>query len=331
MVDKVYYDKYEGRDSFMYVLHGDGIEVGLTDFGAALQYVKVKIKREVRDICLGYSSVAQRAASGSYSGSTIGRVANRIGRSRFSLAGKTYNVSANDGDNCNHGGKTGFDKLFFELTNENPLTMSLVSEDGDMGFPGRLELKVEFTLEGKEFKVRFEAESDTDTVWAPTFHPYFNLSGASSALDSLLWINAEKFTPLDKQHIATGEIRSVKGTPFDFTSFKPINRDIDSDDIQLMEAGGYDHNFVLNGCHAATACSPEGDLRLDIYTDMPGLQLYTGNYLKGMGKTGKHLTRGGFCLEPQWFPNAVNIEHFATPILTAGEKRSQYILYKFDF
>lgn len=330
MIERIFYDRFEGKDSYIYILKGDGIEIGISDFGAAVQYIKLSLPSGERNVVIGYDTVSDRLDSGSYCGATIGRVSNRIRNSEFVLNGKTYKITANEGKNCNHGG-IGFDTRFFEATDELPLTMSLISDDGDSGFPGRLNLDVRFTLEGNAFEIKYTASSDKDTLWSPTCHAYFDLESTDSALESYLKIYAHKILLLDGEHIPTGETLDVSDTPFDFTSFKKMSRDIDNPHEQLILAGGYDHNYILDGNHAACVKSASNDLKMDVYTDLPGLQFYSANYLKG--KIGERILkpRDAFCLEPQYFPNAINIPNFVSPILKAGEVKSGYIRYVFDF
>lgn len=330
LTDKVFYDRFGDRDSYSYILRGDGIEVGISDFGAAIQYIKIKLPHSERNIVLGYDTISERLESGTYCGATIGRVANRIRNAEFDLNGKVYKITANEGKNCNHGGK-GFDTRFFEVSREFPLTMTLESRDGDNGFPGNLKLDVQFTLEERTLNIKYTAICDKDTLWAPTCHTYFNFENTENALDSYLKVFAKKITLLDKEHIPTGKLLDVIGTPFDFTSFKRMNSDMDVENEQLIEAGGYDHNYVLEGNHAACVESSAGDLRMNIYTDLPGLQFYTANYLNGSGSGRVFQPRGAFCLEPQYFPNAANIPSFVSPILKAGEEKTKYIRYVFDF
>lgn len=323
MIDKRFFDNFKGRGCYLYTLRGDGIEVGITDFGAAVQYLKLNTKSGVKDIVLGYPTIAERLESGTFSGSAIGRVANRIKNSRFSLNGEEYNLSANDGAHCNHGGVNGFDKRFFTAeTQGDILTLKLISEDGDQGFPGNLDFSVSYEIVGKSLEVRFSARCDKSTVWAPTLHPYFNLDGedGGSVEGTLLTVNADEITLTDGELICTGERAEVCGTPFDFTSPRPIKFD---------KVGGFDHNYILKGEFAARAESVKSGVKVDIYTDLPCLQFYSGNFLNGTGKSRGYFPRDGFCLEPQFCPNAVNLSGFEKPVLKKDEKKSYYIKYIF--
>lgn len=319
---------YGGKEVYSYTLKNEHLEVTLLNLGATIQ----GIKAYGRDVALGYDNLKSYIDKSNYFGATIGRVGNRISRGQFVLNGKRYLLEKNDGNNCLHGGYHGFDgKIFRAEQNGNSVTFYLLSEDGDGGFPAELKLKVEYRLEGGALSITYTAVSDGDTVWNPTNHTFFNLGGKPEKVYSTkLKINADKFTPVNGDLIPTGELKPVKGTPFDFTEFKEIGKDIAADDEQLkLTGGGYDHNFVLNGNLAATA---EYDgLRLNVYTDMPGVQLYTANFLDGANCTngvyGKHYA---FCLEPQYFPDAVNINGFEKPYLKAGQPGEHSIRFEFS-
>lgn len=325
------FGSFRGRDVHLYTLTGDGLTVGVTDFGAAVQFIRLATRAGEKDVTLGYNDIEARIASGTYCGATIGRVANRI-RGGFGLGGVRYELAGNEGANCNHGGLSGFDKRFFDAEDSgSALSLTLLSPDGDGGFPGNMRLRVTYTVTGRTLSVRYDAESDADTLFSPTCHIYFNLGGedCGSAMDTRLRINAAHYTPVGPDRIPTGELRAVDGTPFDFRTIKRIGRDIGADDDQLLLCGGYDHNYVLCSSHAATAECERTGATLDLYTDLPGLQLYTANGLGGVGKTREYRPRDAFCLEPQFFPNAINTPGFAPPLLKKGEKTSYYIKYVF--
>ena len=330
MITKRLFDK--SKNVWLYELANDKLKVGVTDFGGAIQYVKISTHVGEKDLCLGFDNVKDYAESGTYCGVTVGRVANRIKDARFTLNGRTYHLTANEGNNHLHGGIVGFDKRFFVVeTNNDVLKLSLISPDGEEGYPGELHFCVEFELNGNALEIRYSAEvvGNVSTLWNPTCHTYFNLNGVGDVLNHKLSINASRFTPVDSELIPTGELLEVVNTPFDFTGLKAIGRDINADCEQLKLAGGYDHNYVLNGEHAATAVGDVSGIRLDVYTDMPGLQFYSGNAIKGNGASGKLLPRQGFCLEPQYFPNAVNVAQFDSPVIKPNEKKQHYIKYVF--
>lgn len=327
------FKNFRGRPASIYEINGGNIIAGIADLGASVQYLKVKTEQGWLDLCPGFDDAEEYISSGTCFGATIGRVANRIKGASFSLNGKNYALSRNDGDNCLHGGAEGFDKRFFKVNScGNMLELTLESADGDMGFPGNLKLKVQYVAEDGALTVRYSAVSDKDTMWAPTCHLYFNLDGAQSGdcLSNMLKINAQKFTPSEKGLVPTGEIKSVYGTPFDFTDFRAIGQRINCGDEQLVIARGYDHNFVLEGSCAATAYGTESGVKLDVYTDMPGLQLYSGNYLNGRSRFGALRPYSAFALEAQYFPDAANISAFEAPVLKAGEVKSHYIKYVFS-
>ena len=321
-----------GRVPRIYELCADGIRVGISDFGAAINYIRIQTERGWRDVCLGFDDADEYILSGTYCGATIGRVANRIKDARFLLGGREYVLSANDNKNCNHGGKEGFDRKFFHADPcGNMLELTLVSPDGDMGFPGELKFAVRYAIGARRLDITYTALSDKDTLWAPTCHAYFCLDGAQkgNCLDDMLKIYADSYTPLAADMTPVGNILPVKGTPFDFTSFRAIGERINKKCEQLEIAGGYDHNFVLKGSHAATAYGSESGISIDVHTDMPALQPYTGNFLRGRSRFGELSPRAGFALEPQFFPDSANRKEFIAPVLRAGEKKTHYISYIF--
>lgn len=322
MITKTLFDHYKGREVYLYTLSNDEISVGVLDFGGTLNFIRLKTDKGEKNILVGYDCVQSYLDSYSYCGTTVGRVANRIAGAKFTLEGEEYTVSANEGKNCLHGGMVGFDKRFYDVeVNGDTLVLSLTSADGDMGFPAELKFRVEFTLNGRELLITYSAVSDGTTVFAPTCHAYFNLNGGGEVMDTLLKINADNYTPVDECLIPLGTVESVKGTPLDFTKLKPIGQD-------YAKLGGktYDHNFCLNGEHVATVQSLKSDIRVDVYTDMPGVQLYVG-----CPAVNEHGGGYGFCLEPQFYPNAVNVEKFLTPILAANTKAEHFVKYCFGF
>lgn len=334
MISRRLFGAHNGREVYLYTLSSDKLAVEVCDFGAALRALRVKTDNGETDVCLGFNSVADYLASDSYCGATVGRVANRIGGGRFELNGVEYSLDKNDGGNCNHGGFDGFDRRLFRAeVRGDVLALYLSSPDGDRGFPGRLDLRVDFSVDGNKLKITYTASAiGADTYFAPTCHAYFNLDGegSGSALGNVLKIAAEEFLPLTRAHLPTGERRCVSGTAFDFRTDKPLGRDIGQSDSQLLEADGYDHNFIISAHPCASAFSPRTGIRMELDTDLPGLQLYTANYLcAGGGKSGAYNARDAFCLEPQYFPDAVNVPAFPSPLIKAGTTRSNFILYTF--
>jgi len=323
MITKTYFDHYQGRDVHLFTIENDSIKVGVLDFGGILNFIKLNTPKGEKNILVGYDCVQGYLNSGSYCGITVGRVANRIAGARFTLGGNVYRVSSNENGNCLHGGAEDFGKRFYEAeTDGDTLTLSLISPDGDMGFPGTLFFKVSFTLRERELMIRYSAVSDRDTLFAPTCHAYFNMNGGGEVMGNLLKINADSYTPVDDFLIPYGTKERVKDTPLDFTALKPIGAD-------YARLGGktYDHNFVLNGEHAASAFGEISGISMEMTTDLPGLQLYVGKPSAYEGGGGGC----GFCLEAQYFPNAVNIADFETPVLPAQTEKTHFIRYLFGF
>lgn len=270
---------------------------------------------------------------GGFVGITVGRVANRISGAQFSIDGKNYAVTANEGTKCLHGGKLFCEKLWkVEAEDENTLVARCVSEDGEDGFPGRLEVtvRIRFTDEN-ELEFVYSALGDQTTPVNLTNHAYYNLMGAGTVLEHTLQIDAAYTTEADETLIPTGRLLPVAGTPFDFTTPKKVGRDIDQENAQLKIGGGYDHNFVLNGSayrHAAQLSAPNG-IQMDVFTDAPCMQLYTANFLERRdGKDRVHEPRCALCLETQGYPDAVNKPMFPSILLKAGqryESRTSYV------
>lgn len=326
---KKLYDKINGKEIYLYALKNGNVEAEICEMGARINSLKVN----GTDIAFGFNSVEDYLKSGCYAGATIGRVANRIAKGRFTLNGKEYSLAQNDGENHLHGGNEGFDKKYFTVTeySDNCVTMRYVSPDGEENYSGNLTFTVRFCIENNFLRIDYAAASDKDTLWCPTNHSYFNLDGEASGdcRGNLLTINAEYYTPVDGGLIPTGEKRSVKNTPFDFTKPKKIGADLDKDELKISL--GYDHNFVLNGNHVARAESMVSGIKMDVYTDMPCLQFYSGGQLDGViGKNGKYFQYAGFCLEPQFCPDAINMQDFEKPYLKKGETKTHYIEFKFS-
>lgn len=322
MITKTLFDNFGGKDVHLYTLSNDEISVGVLDFGATLNFIKLKTYGGEKNILVCYDCVRGYVDSHSYCGTTVGRVANRIAGAKFVLDGKECHISANEGKNCLHGGVEGFDKrLYTAEVMGDTLVLSLTSADGDMGFPAGLKFTVAFTLNGRELLIKYTAVSDGTTLFAPTCHAYFNLNGGDEVMDTLLQINADGYTPVDEQLIPLGTVESVKGTPLDFTKLKPIGQD-------YKKLGGktYDHNFCLNGNHVATVQSLKSNITMDVYTDMPGVQLYVGCPAQT-----EHGGGYGFCLEPQFYPNAINVEKFLSPVIAANTPAEHYVKYHFGF
>lgn len=320
---------YNGCKVEVYTLTCGELEVEIWNLGARINTIKWR----GTDVTLGFNTPQDYIASQSFAGATIGRVSNRTANGQFSLGGAVYRLTRNEGGNHLHGGNVGFDKRIFTAKPVcNGVAMRLVSEDGEEGYPGRLELEVRFIVTENGVEIRYSAVSDKDTLWGPTSHVYFNLGGEKcrNCLDNMLKINAEEYTPAGSGLIPDGRIEKVRGTPYDFTSFRRVGEGYA--DSRIAAARGYDTNYVLLcGGPAAEAYCAESGIKLQVYTDMPCIQLYTSGALNACrGKSREYRAGAGFCLEAQYAPNAINIVGFAAPILYAGKRREHYIAYKFS-
>ncbi len=320
------------------ITNDDGAACVLLDYGATVQSLLVPDKNGgLTDVVLGYDSVAAYEAGSAYLGATIGRVGNRIGGARFSLGGQEYTLAKNDGENTLHGGKRGFDRYVWnaEIVDDLAVRFSRLSPDDEENFPGNLEVAVCFRLppRGCALHIVYEAESDADTLLNLTNHSYFDLSGCGRAMEQSLRIDAHRFLELGEGTLPTGRLLPVGGTPFDFTVPKSVGRDIDRDDEQLRRGGGYDHNFCLSGAPEAAVLSSElSGIRMQVSTSMPGIQLYTANFLGDQpGKGGRLMhSRGAVCLETQLWPNAMNCWGFPSPVLRKGQRFCSSTSYSFD-
>ena len=293
------------------------------DYGATLQTLIVPGKSGAVDVVLGYESAGEYERRAGNLGATVGRYANRIGGGEFELNGRRYILARNSGPNHLHGGLRGFDRRMWSAeAGDDHVRFSRLSPDGEEGYPGNLRVAVTYTLTERGLLIAYDAVSDADTVISLTNHSYFNLAGGGTALAHELRINAESFTENDENCLPTGRLIPVAGTPFDFRAAKPVGRDIGADNVQLAMGHGYDHNFALSGHDAAELYSPESGIVMQITTDMPGVQLYTANFLERIpGKHGALMEpRGAICLETQEFPDAVHHSDFPSPILRAGEQ-----------
>ena len=335
----------DGRQTELYILtNKHGMEVSITNYGGTVVTLKVPDRNGKReDVVLGYDKLDDYVAGKAYFGAIVGRYANRIAHAKFTLNGATYTLPKNDGDNHLHGGfnKRVWTAKYASSSAGQSLELTYLSKDGEEGFPGNLSVKVVYTLtDENELKIDYSATTDKDTVLNLTNHAYFNLAGQGNGdiLQQQVMIQADRFTPIDATSIPTGELRSVKGTPFDFTKMTAIGARIDQDDQQLKLRRGYDHNFVLNGDTmralflAAQAYDPHSGRVLEVLTTEPGIQLYTGNFLDGIhGKDGKvYNRRYAFCLETQHFPDSPNHPNFPTAELKPGQHFQSTTVYKFS-
>lgn len=311
--------------------------VKILNLGGTIQALNIKNKSGIlTDVSLGYDSVSGYENNSGYLGALIGRYANRIAKGKFTLNGKEYTLYNNNGNNHLHGGKKGYDKRIWQTKiNGNKLELSLFSHDGEEGYPSDLNITVTYSFSDQsELNIEYISESGGDTIINLTNHCYFNLNGGGDILSHYFKINSSYYTPTDSESIPTGEIESVTGTPFDFTRFKQIGKDINCSDIQLLQANGYDHNYVFSEGFkkVCEVYSKESGILMEVLTDNEGLQLYSGNYLTGVkGKSGKKYNfRNGFCLETQSFPDSPNKPHFPSPVLKKGEIYKHKTIYKFS-
>ena len=325
---KKLYDKLNGRNVYLYILRSGSLEVDICELGARINAIRI----DGINIVLGFKTIRDYFDSGSYAGATIGRVANRIAGGRFVLNHRPYFLNKNEDKNHLHGGNIGFDRQLFDVRKfkDNSVTMLYVSADGEERYPGKLKFTVTFTVKDNSLLIDYEAISDKDTLWNPTNHSYFNLDGERSrdCRGNLLQINADNYTPMDEWLIPTGEMWEVNSTVFDFKSLKKISADFKAEELKFTS--GYDHNYILNDEHAAHAESAKTGIKMDVYTDMPCMQLYTGGRLSLVnGKKRKYKQWAGFCLEPQYCPNAINMKGFDKPILKKDELKKHYIKFVF--
>lgn len=321
-----------GETVKLYTLSDASVRVRLTEYGARIVSVDAPDRRgQTSDVVLGYNDLEQYVSDPKdYFGATIGRVGNRIAKGSFSLSGTEYHVPLNNNGNALHGGTVGFSNKVWRGSAEghNKVEFTLISPDGDMGFPGILTVHVRYTLMSALLRIDYEAKTTKSTVVNLTNHTYFNLAGEASGniLGQRLHIAADRITPIDATLIPTGSLDAVANTPFDFRKLTAIGDRIDEDSEQLQRAGGYDHNYVLNGepgmlRKAAFVIDPASGRTLTVLTSEPGLQFYSGNFLSGTSKgySGTaYQKHAGFCLETQHFPDSPNHANFPSTVLKPG-------------
>ena len=346
MITQNHFGSRDGRDVSIYTLKNtDGFQVAITNYGGAVVSLLVPDRNgSFADVVLGFDTLDEYVQNPLYFGPLIGRYANRIARGKFSLDGIEYQLTQNDGVNHLHGGFRGFDKRVWEVIDQTDsdavsLRLEYLSHDGEEGYPGNLRAEVTYTLAGNELKIDYRATTDHATIVNLTNHSYFNLAGGGDILSHELTLNADAFTPVSKDLIPTGEIARVENTPWDFRGGKAIGKD-------LAAAGGYDHNFVLNDFARKSASEdhdsslrlgarlydPRSGRVLEILTDQPGMQFYSGNFLDGSfsGKRGVVYNKyAALCLEPQHFPDSPNHPNFPSTVLRPSEVYRHVSLYRF--
>jgi aldose 1-epimerase len=336
----------EGKAITLYTLtNSHHMEVRAMNYGAIVVSLRVPDRKaQVADIVLGHDTLAGYFDNSPHLGGLVGRYANRIANGSFTLDGVKYSLPKNNGPNTLHGGIKGFDQAVWQgapLKGKIGVAFSYLSKDGEEGFPGNLKVKVTYALtEANELVIDYEATTDKPTVLNLSQHSYFNLAGEGTGdiLNHEVMINADRFTPVDSTMIPTGELRPVKGTPLDFTTQTKVGARIDDNYEQLVLGKGYDHNFVINGkaeglVLAARAYEPTSGRVIEISTDQPGVQFYTGNFLDGTvtGKQGHvYKQRYGLCFETQHFPDSPNHPEFPSAVLRPGETFHSRTIWRFS-
>lgn len=344
---KNFIDTVNGQTTSLYFLKNhEGMQVAITNYGARIVSIVVPNKEGVpTDVVVGFPNVKEyMKVKDCFYGATIGRVANRIAKGEFTLDGKTYHLAINNPPNSLHGGEPGYQEIVWDANqiDDSTIQLSYLSKDGQSGYPGNLAIKVTYSLEANDsLKISYEAKTDKETLCALTNHAYFNLNGVGSGniYDQLVQINADQITPVDSTLIPTGKFDSVKGTPFDFLKLTAIGKRIKEKNTQLHYCGGYDMNFVLNNpkpgrmFHAATAIGNKSGIVMNVYTDEPGLQFYSGNFMAGkhfIEKGVKDDYRTAFTMETQHFPDTPHHKNFPPIVLNPGQTYSSCSIYQFS-
>lgn len=330
----------KGTATLYTLTNSQGNTVKISNYGGTITSISIGGKEMV----IGFDDLDGYVQSQPYYGALIGRYGNRIANARFSLGGKAFDLVANEKGNQLHGGPEGFDKELWEaaiLTDDTEVTLILThtSPDGHMGFPGEVTATCSYAwTNDDELRLEYEARSTKDTIINLTNHSYFNIGGEATIEGLILELKADRYTPIDKNSIPTGELAPVTGTPFDFTTPKPIGKDIAADHPQIQRANGYDHNWVVNGYNGklkeiALVSDPISGRKLRCFTTEPGVQVFTANFQPGdfTARGGKPLPKhGAICLETQHFPDSPNQENFATPRLNAGDTYRTTTVYRFE-
>ncbi len=343
---KAFESNVDGKETGLYVLkNANGVEVCVTNFGGRIVSLMVPDKNgEMRDVVLGFDSISTYRNVPSDFGASVGRYANRINKGKIVVDGDTIQLPTNNFGHCLHGGPQGWQYQIYkaEQKSDSVVVLTMDSPDGDANFPGHVVATVTYTLTYDNcVDIKYEATTDKKTVINMTNHSYFNLSGdpTKPITDHLLTVNADNFTPVDSTYMTTGEIIPVAETPMDFTKPKTVGQDIDKFDyVQVKNGNGYDHNWVLNtkgdfSQIAATLYCPSTGINVDCYTDEPGIQVYSGNFLDGTvtGKKGiVYKQRTGICLETQKYPDAPNKPEWPSAWLEPRQKYTSHTMYKFS-
>lgn len=345
-ITKRHYGKVDNKNVYLFTItNSSGMTVKAMNLGCHIMQISVPDRTgKFSDVVLSFDNFEAAKNQSSCFGVVVGRFANRIEKSTFKLKGRKYDLYPNDGLNHLHGGKSGFDKKVWDaeiISDKNAVKFQYLSCDGEENYPGNLNAEVYYSLaDDNSLTIEYKAVSDADTVVNLTNHSYFNLAGhdSGSILDHYLKLNCDKYTKCNSELIPTGVIEYVDGTPFDFREFSRIGDRIDAENEQIRYANGYDHNLVINKGDdnitlAASLWEKKTGRIMDVYTNKPGIQLYTGNFLHGadIGKGGcAYGRRGGLCLETQFFPNSMKHRNFPSPVLKAGEPYRYTTIYRFS-
>lgn len=336
--------EYNNKPIQLSILRNKTMEVCITNFGCRIVSITVPDKHGIkRDVTLGFNSIEDYINKPSSFGATIGRVANRIKNGKFILDNKEYILPKNSGKHCIHGGNKGFQYKVFDIQekSDSSVVMTYVSPDGEEGFPGEVRCKVTILLtDNNEIDITYTATTDKPTVINMTNHTFFNLDGdpSKNVSNYILFVDADYYTPIDSSLITTGKIVPVEGTPLDFTKPRKIGENINKIHEQLIYTNGIDHNYVLNNKgniskECANVYSPSTGIKLSVFTDEPGLQVYTANSLNGQiaGKKNiKYNSRSAICLETQHYPDSPNKAHWPSIVLRENEKYTSRCIYKFS-
>lgn len=332
-----------GEEVFMITLENTFCSCEILTYGATIRSLRVPDQAgNPTDVVLGYDTLLEYEQNDGYLGATVGRFANRIAKGLFSLNGRVYTLIQNNGSNHLHGGAVGFSHRVWNIVDcsDTEVTLSLNSPDGEEGYPGTLDVRVTFSLKENALSLRHYAVSDADTICSLTNHSYFNLSGHNSGLihDHEVCIHAHSYTPASEDSVPFGMISPVVHTPMDLTQYTKISNFLDGGFPQIIQAKGYDHNYVVDGDPgvlrpaASVRCATTG-ITMQVKTTLPGIQFYTANYLEA-GRNGKdgcaYGPRHGFCLETQYFPDAPNQKNFPSPVLRAGDVYDHTTVFTFN-
>lgn len=339
MISKQKVFTFEGKDVLIFTLkNAGGNTVAVTNYGGTVTQIVVPDKNgKLADVVLGFKTVREYQNNVPFLGVTVGRYANRIANGAFVLNGKEYKLACNENTFSHlHGGNSGFDKKVWDAEIKgDDLVLTYVSPDGEEGYPGNLTVHVTFSWSGdNELSIEYEAYTDKDTIINLTNHSYFNLNGGETdILSHELTLNSTSFTPVDGHLIPTGEIMPVKETPFDFTAPHKIGERIGSDHPQMLAGHGYDHNFVIDGQgmrFVASVFDEDSGRVLEVFSDQPGAQIYTSNFLGDVNGKKQYHDRWGVCVETQDYPDAINHENFPSCALKTGEKYRTATKFRFS-